>query len=296
MVPIPGGVLQMGSEAFYPEERPVHEIAVGPFAIDRHPVTHAQFAEFVAATGYVTMAERPLDPADFPGAPLDVLVPGGLVFTPPPGPVRLDDWTQWWAYVPGASWRTPSGPDVDLGPIDDHPVTQVAFEDASAYAEWRGVRLPTEAEWELAARGGLVGAEFAWGDDPYPDGEQVANTWQGSFPWENTALDGFVGTSPVGTFPPNGHGLYDVAGNVWEWTTDWWQDRHDPEPVRACCGPTVDRRAGSIAPGETQPRRVIKGGSHLCAPNYCLRFRPAARSPEAVDTATCHIGFRCARD
>jgi len=296
MAPIPGGVLQMGSEAFYPEERPVHEVAVEPFAIDRHQVTHAQFAEFVAATGYVTVAERPLDPADFPGAPLDLLVPGGLVFTAPPGPVPLDDWTQWWAYVPGASWRAPYGPGADLGPLDDHPVTQVAFEDAEAYATWRGVRLPTEAEWELAARGGLVGAEFAWGDEPHPGGRQLANTWQGSFPWENTALDGFVGTSPVGTFPPNGFGLFDVAGNVWEWTTDWWRDRHGPEPERPCCGPAVDRRAGSVAPGETQPRRVIKGGSHLCAPNYCLRFRPAARSPEAVDTATCHLGFRCAAD
>ena len=296
MVPIPGGTLRMGSEAFYPEERPIHDVAVGAFAIDRHQVTHREFAAFVAATGYITVAERPLDPAEFPGAPPDLLVPGGLVFVAPPGPVRLDDWTQWWAYVPGASWRAPYGPGADLGPLDDHPVTQVAFEDAEAYATWRGVRLPTEAEWELAARGGLVGAEFAWGDEPYPDGRQLANTWQGSFPWENTALDGFVATAPVGSFPPNGHGLYDTAGNVWEWTTDWWTERHEVETTRPCCGPTIDRRAASVAPGEQQPRRVIKGGSHLCAPNYCLRFRPAARSPEAVDTSTCHIGFRCAAD
>jgi formylglycine-generating enzyme required for sulfatase activity len=293
MVLIPGGELLMGSERFYPEERPVHPVEVEPFSIDRTQVTHAQFAEFVDATGYVTVAERPLDPADFPGAPLEVLVPGGLVFVPPPGPVSLDDWTQWWAYVPGASWRSPYGPDAELGRLDDHPVTQVAFEDAEAYATWRGARLPTEAEWELAARGGVVGAEFAWGDEPYPEGQQLANTFQGSFPWENTALDGFTGTSPVGSFPANGFGLHDMAGNVWEWTTDWWTDRHE-EPSRPCCGPTVDRRAGSVAPGETFPRRVIKGGSHLCSPDYCLRFRPAARSPESIDTATCHLGFRCA--
>ena len=293
MVPIPGGELLMGSERFYPEERPIHPVAVAPFSIDRHPVTHAAFAEFVDATGYVTVAERPLDPAHFPGAPPDALVPGGLVFVPPPGPVSLHDWTRWWAYIPGASWRAPYGPDADLGPLDDHPVTQVAFEDAEAFAAWRGVRLPTEAEWELAARGGLVGAEFAWGDEPYPDGRQLANTFQGSFPWQNTALDGFVATSPVGSFPPNGHGLFDVAGNVWEWTTDWWTDRH-VEPDRPCCGPGADRRAGSVAPGEVLPRRVIKGGSHLCSPDYCLRFRPAARSPESVDTSTCHLGFRCA--
>ena len=294
MVPIPGGELRMGSEAFYPEERPVHVVAVEPFAIDRDQVTHGRFAEFVAATGYVTVAERPLDPADYPGAPADLLVPGGLVFVPPPGPVALDDWTRWWAYVPGASWRAPYGPGADLGPLEDHPVTQVAFEDAEAYAAWRGVRLPTEAEWELAARGGLVGAEFSWGDEPYPDGRQLANTWQGSFPWENTELDGFAATAPVGSFPPNGFGLHDMAGNVWEWTTDWWADRHEVDAARPCCAPSVDRRAASVAPGEVHPRRVIKGGSHLCSPNYCLRFRPAARSPEAVDTATCHLGFRCA--
>ena len=213
MVPIPGGELLMGSERFYPEERPIHPVAVAPFSIDRHPVTHAAFAEFVAATGYVTVAERPLDPAHFPGAPPDALVPGGLVFIPPPGPVSLNDWTRWWAYVPGASWRAPYGPDADLGPLEDHPVTQVAFEDTEAFAAWRGVRLPTEAEWELAARGGLVGAEFAWGDEPYPDGRQLANTFQGSFPWRNSALDGFVATSPVGSFPPNGHGLHNATGN-----------------------------------------------------------------------------------
>jgi formylglycine-generating enzyme required for sulfatase activity len=293
MVPIPGGELRMGSERYYPEERPIHRVEVAPFSLDRHPVTHARFAEFVAATGYRTVAERPLDPADFPGAPREALVPGGLVFVATPGPVRLDDWTQWWAYVPGASWRQPYGPEVDLGPLDDHPVTQVAYEDAEAYATWRGARLPTEAEWELAARGGLVGAEFAWGDEPYPEGRQMANTWQGAFPWQNTALDGFVATSPVGSFEPNGLGLLDVAGNVWEWTSDWWTDAH-VEPERPCCGPGVDRRRASVAPGERLPRRVIKGGSHLCSPDYCLRFRPAARTPEAIDTATCHLGFRCA--
>ncbi|WP_426575046.1 formylglycine-generating enzyme family protein [Aquihabitans sp. McL0605] len=296
MVEIAGRTFAMGSERFYPEERPIHDETVDGFWIDRHLVTNAQFAAFTAATGYVTVAERPLDPAMFPGAPAELLVPGGLVFDPPPGPVPLDDFTRWWAYVPGSSWRTPFGPRSSTDGRGDHPVVQVAFEDAEAYAAWRGARLPTEAEWELAARGGLDGAEFCWGDEPYPGGRQLANSWQGSFPWENTNLDGYLATSPVGAFPANGLGLFDMAGNVWEWTTDWWADQHGA--VHSCCGPTVDRGdpEASKAPGELQPRRVIKGGSHLCSPNYCLRFRPAARQPEAIDTATCHLGFRCVTD
>ena len=286
----------MGSTRFYPEERPVHPETVGPFLIDRHLVTNDRFAEFVAATGYVTVAERPLDPALYPGALPELLHPGGLVFDPPSGPVPLHDYSQWWAYVPGASWRTPLGPDSSIQDLGDHPVVQVAFEDAEAYATWRGARLPTEAEWECAARGGLDGAEFAWGDEPYPGDVQMANSFQGAFPWKNTAIDGYASTSPVGAFPANGFGLLDMAGNVWEWTTDWWADGH--QPTTSCCGPTVDRGdpAASTAPGEHLPRRVIKGGSHLCSPDYCFRFRPSARQPESIDTATCHLGFRCVTD
>jgi len=297
MALIEGGSFTMGSADFYPEERPVHTATIETFWLDRRAVTNAEFAAFVAATGYVTYAERPLDPAHYPGADPDLLHPGALVFQPTRGPVPLHDFTQWWAYVPGASWRSPRGPGTDLAGLDDHPVVQVAFEDAEAYAAWRGARLPSEAEWERAARGGLEGASYCWGDEPYPGGRQLANTWQGEFPWQNLELDGYATTAPVGSFPPNGYGLFDMAGNVWEWTTDWWQAQHTA--VHACCGPDVGRGAptdgsGTAAPGEVFGRRVIKGGSHLCAPNFCLRFRPAARQPEAIDTATCHLGFRCA--
>ena len=295
----------MGSDQFYPEERPRRRARVEAFRLMAHPVTNDEFAAFIDATGYVTIAERPLDPADYPDADPTLLHPGGVVFHRPSGPVSLDDPSQWWAYVPGASWRQPSGPGSDLSGLGRHPVVQVSFPDAEAYAAWRGLRLPTEVEWEWAARGGLVEAEYAWGSEPYPDGRQVANTWQGRFPWEDLALDGWSGTSPVGTFPPNGYGLFDVAGNVWEWTTDWWTEDHRSEQGDgACCGGALDRASdggsdlerSSAAPGERYGRRVIKGGSHLCAPSYCHRFRPAARQPEAVDTSTCHIGFRCAAD
>jgi formylglycine-generating enzyme required for sulfatase activity len=234
------------------------------------------------------VAERPLEAADYPDALPELLVPGGLVFQPTAGPVPLDDYTRWWAYVPGASWRRPRAEPIDLSAVADHPVVQVALEDAEAFAGWRGARLPTEAEWELAARGGLEGADYCWGDEPYPDGRQLANTWQGEFPWQDLGLDGYRSTSPVGSFPPNGFGLLDMAGNVWEWTADRWQPDH--RSVHGCCAPRAVRGLSE----ERIPRNVIKGGSHLCAPNYCLRFRPAARQPEAVDTATCHLGFRCA--
>jgi formylglycine-generating enzyme len=298
LVHIPGRKFLIGSDRFYPEERPVHEVEVDEFWIERHLVTNAQFACFVGETRYVTLAERPLDPQDYPGAPRELLKPGGLVFRPPDRPVPLDDATQWWAYVPGANWRHPRGPETDLEGLSDHPVVQVSYEDAEAYGAWRGARMPTEAEWEMAARGGLDAAIYSWGDERQPEGRQMANTWQGEFPRQNLALDGYEGTSPVGAFPANGYGLADMAGNVWEWTADWWQDRN--RSTAPCCSPNSrGRRSGnaeqdSASPGERFGRKVIKGGSHLCAPNYCLRFRPSARQPEALDTTTCHIGFRCA--
>ncbi len=237
-------------------------------------------------------------PADFPDADPDLLVPGSLVFVAPPGPVPLDDVRNWWAWTPGADWRHPDGPGSNLAGRDRHPVTHVAYADAEAYAAWAAKTLPTEAEWELAARGGLDGAVFPWGDEFAPKGRLMANTWQGRFPWENTGDDGFIGTSPVKSFAPNGYGLYDVAGNVWEWTCDFFTPQHHAAD-RPCCAPRnprVDRAEQSYAvgaPGAHLPRKVIKGGSHLCAPNYCLRYRPAARQAETVDTSTSHLGFRC---
>lgn len=308
-VRLEGGTFRMGSDAFYPEEGPVHEAWTGPFEIARHAVTNREFAEFVAATGYVTVAERPLDPADFPGAELASLEPGSLVFTPTEGPVDLRDWRQWWRWVPGASWRHPRGPGSDLEGRDDHPVVHVAFEDASAYAEWAGARLPTEVEWEFAARGGLDGATFAWGEEPN-DGTR-ANSWQGRFPYRNDGASGWVYTAPVGSFPPNGYGLHEMTGNTWEWTSTVWNDRH---PVDEHCAPGSAHHGrhghdghgghdgdhgghgGSGAATPVASSRVVKGGSHLCAPEYCLRYRPAARSAQTEDSATTHIGFRLARD
>jgi len=283
MVELPGGTFRMGSGDFYPEERPIRDATVGSFWIDRHPVTVAGFRRFVKATGHVTWAERPPEAADYPDADPDLLVPGSLVFRKAGGPVDLEDYTNWWAWTPGADWRHPEGPGSNVGGREYHPVTHIAYADAVAYADWAGKSLPTEAEWEYAARGGLVGATFTWGDEFAPKGRMMANTWQGEFPWQNLLTDGYEGTSPVGTYPPNGYGLSDMAGNVWEWTQDWFTT---PSAGRPCCGP---QRAAD----ERFPRRVIKGGSHLCAPNYCLRYRPAARQGEAVDTSTSHIGFRC---
>ncbi|HET9005982.1 MAG TPA: SUMF1/EgtB/PvdO family nonheme iron enzyme, partial [Actinomycetes bacterium] len=253
------------------------------------PVTNAQFRRFVKATGYVTVAEQAPDPADYPDADPALLVPGGLVFQPSAGPVDLSNWRSWWAWVPGASWRSPEGPGSTLHGRDLHPVVQVCYADALAYAAWAGKALPTEAEWEYAARGGLEGKVFAWGDEFAPKGRQMANTWQGEFPWQNLLLDRYERTSPVGSFPPNGFGLVDMAGNVWEWTSDLFTPDHSDE---GCCAPH-NPQVTSPALAEAIPRRVIKGGSHLCAPSYCLRYRPAARQGEAIDTATTHIGFRC---
>jgi formylglycine-generating enzyme len=282
---IPGGTLLMGSDDFYPEERPVRRVAVDSFWIDSKAVTAAQFRRFVRETSYVTVAERQLDPDQYPDADPELLVPGSLVFRKAPGPTPLTDIRNWWEYVPGACWNRPGGPGTTINGRDHHPVVQLAFEDADAYAAWAGKELPTEAEWEYAARGGLDGAAFAWGDEHFPGGKPAANTWQGRFPWENLKLDGHEGTSPVGSFAPNGFGLYDMTGNVWEWTTDFFAATGNGDE-RACCAPPV-------VAGERFPRRVIKGGSYLCAPNYCLRYRPAARQGEAVDTSTGHIGFRC---
>jgi formylglycine-generating enzyme required for sulfatase activity len=262
-------------------------------------VTVNQFKEFVAQTGYVTVAERPLDADDYPEADPDLLVPGSLVFHMTNGPVSLDDYRNWWSYVPGAQWRRPQGPGSNTRGRRDHPVVHIAWEDAEAYAHWAGKELPTEAEWEFAARGGLEGATFAWGNEHFPDGKAMANSWQGEFPWQNLELDGFAGTSPVGSFPPNGYGLYDMTGNVWEWTSDWYSPTH-PEAVEdACCAPSNPRVTSPEdsfnygQPGQHIPRRVIKGGSHLCAPNYCLRYRPAARQPQMIETSMSHLGFRC---
>jgi formylglycine-generating enzyme len=279
------GRFAMGSEDFYPEERPVHDVDVDGFWIDERLVTVREFRRFVKDTGYVTVAERPLDPAQYPDADPALLVPGSLVFQPTRGPVDLRDYRNWWRYVPGACWHRPEGPGSDTYTRGRHPVTHVAYEDAAAYATWAAKALPTEAEWERAARGGLERAVYAWGDEPFPGGTPMANTWQGEFPWQNTLDDGYAGTSPVGSFPQNGFGLNDVCGNVWEWTTDWFTTDHDQPTPSPCCGP--QRVDGEI------PRRVIKGGSHLCAPSYCLRYRPAARQGEAIDTSTSHIGFRC---
>jgi formylglycine-generating enzyme len=296
---IPGGEFLMGSNDFYPEERPVHEIGVDGFWMDEHPVTVAEFRRFVNATGYVTWAERVPDPADYPEADPELLVPGSLVFRRTSGPVNLDDYRNWWSWTPGAQWRHPEGPASTLHGRERHPVTHVGYEDAEAYAEWAGKELPTEAEWEFAARGGLEGKVFVWGDEFAPKGKMMANTWQGEFPWQNLELDGFAGTSPVKTFPPNGYGLYDMAGNVWEWTSDFFTPAHANGEEHPCCAPrnprvtSPDQSYGGDEPGAHIPRRVTKGGSHLCAPNYCLRYRPAARQGEAVDTSTAHIGFRC---
>jgi formylglycine-generating enzyme len=289
MVLVRGGRFRMGGAEFYPEERPVHDADVDGFWVDDHPVTNAEFRRFVKATGYMTVAERPPDPADFPGASEADLVPGSLVFVGSTGPIPLDDWTRWWAWVPGADWRHPEGPESTLHGREQHPVVHIGYEDASAYATWAGRMLPTEEQWEYAARGGLDSATYAWGNEFMPRGRIMANTWHGRFPWENLRPHGFDRTCPVKRFPPNGYGLYDVAGNVWEWTSTAWAADHTvavSAPVHACCAPVHEQV-------NENDRRVIKGGSHLCAPSYCHRYRPAARQGHAVRSTTSHLGFRC---
>jgi formylglycine-generating enzyme len=302
MVWVPGGDFLMGSEDFYPEERPVHTAHVDGFWMDQHPVTVAEFRRFVKATGHVTVAETAPEAVDFPDAGADQLVPGSLVFTPPGQRVSLDDYRAWWSWLPGAQWRHPEGPGSSLHGRELHPVTHVAYADTLAYASWAGKELPTEAEWEFAARGGLEGAVYTWGDEVTPRGRQMANTWQGDFPVHNDLSDGYERTSPVGAFPPNGYGLVDMTGNVWEWTCQDYTSSHAATPstpeaaADGCCAPrrTSDPDAASHAGSEVgSSLKVIKGGSHLCAPNYCLRYRPAARQSQTLDTSTSHLGFRC---
>jgi formylglycine-generating enzyme required for sulfatase activity len=300
MVWIPGGTFRMGSDKHYPEERPAYRVTVDGFWIDRSPVTNARFARFVEATGYRTTAEMLPEAADYPDALPELLHAGSLVFVQPAGPVDRRDVRNWWNYVAGADWRHPRGPGSSLDGLEHHPVVHVTFVDAEAFARWEEKELPAEAEWEFAARGGLVDAPYAWGDDFRPGDRHMANTWQGEFPWDHTCADGYERTSPVGAFPPNGYGLHDMIGNVWEWTTDWYHPRHPREEIKACCiprNPRGPRKEASYDPDEPSskpiPRKVLKGGSHLCAPNYCRRYRPAARFPQPVDTSSSHVGFRC---
>jgi sulfatase modifying factor 1 len=294
---IAGGTFLMGSDEHYPEEAPAHRVTVGGFWVDRHAVTNAEFELFVRKTGYVTLAERPPDPAEYPDARPDLLVPASAVFRLTPHRVDLRDQYNWWIYMPGADWRHPQGPGTSISTRPDHPVVHVAWQDVQAYARWVGKQLPSEAEWEFAARGGLEGATYAWGEDLNPGGRWMANTWQGEFPMYNTAEDGYEGTAPVGCYPPNAYGLYDMIGNVWEWTTDWYQ-AHE-QSSHPCCtldnprGGDRDRSYDPQTPDVRIPRKVMKGGSHLCAPNYCQRYRPAARMPQSIDTTTSHLGFRC---
>jgi formylglycine-generating enzyme required for sulfatase activity len=299
MVWVPPGTYRMGSDSHYPEEAPAHRVSVDGFWMDHTPVTNRQFREFVSQTGHVTFAEKAPDPKDYPGALPEMLYAGSLVFVPRRQRVDLGDWSQWWTYMKGADWRHPEGPTTGIRGLDDHPVVHVAYTDALAYARWSGKDLPTEAEWEFAARGGLDGAEFAWGDELTPGGKRMANIWRGEFPREPLGRRRVPRTSAVGSFPANGYGLSDMIGNVWEWTGDWFAPKHEPDAPKACCIPENPRggpEAASYDPCQPNikiPRKVLKGGSHLCAPNYCRRYRPAARHAQPVDTSTSHVGFRC---
>lgn len=285
----------MGSENHYPEEAPARDVTVAGFWIDQAPVTNRDFRAFVEATGWITQAEIAPRGEDYPGADPSMLTASSLVFTPSDGPVDLRNIANWWRFLPGAQWRNPYGPDSSIEGLDDHPVVHVAWNDVVAYAEWAGADLPTEAEWELAARGGLEDAEFAWGEEFAPGGQQMANTWQGEFPYRNTAEDGWIRTSPVGAYPANGYGLVDMVGNTWEWTKDWWSSASAEAPKSCCAASRPLAEAASIDPRDPAriTRKVLKGGSHLCAPSYCRRYRPAARHAQPIDTSTSHVGFRC---
>jgi formylglycine-generating enzyme required for sulfatase activity len=297
MCRLQGGVFRMGSDRHYPEERPSRNVRVSAFWIDVSPVTNREFASFVDATGYRTLAERPLNADDYKGIAITDTRAGSLVFQRTAGPVPLSNPSLWWAFCVGADWQHPTGPESSIEGHLDHPVVHVAHGDALSFAEWAGKSLPTEAEWEFAARGGLDGADYSWGNELNPNGAILANYWRGRFPWTNAREDGEYRTSPVKTFPPNGYGLFDMIGNVWEWTNDWWANAAAlPSP---CCIP-IDPVGGTVQ-GSCDPamrgiqigRKVIKGGSHLCAPSYCQRYRPAARAAQMIDSSTSHIGFRC---
>ena len=296
MVFIPGGTFVMGSDKHYREEAPAHTVTVNAFWIDKYAVTNEQFGRFVNETSYVTVAERPPRAEDYPGAKPEMLRAASVVFQKPSRPVDLRNHYNWWTYVPGADWQHPEGPHTSIKNRSQHPVVHLAYEDAEAYAKWIGKDLPNEGEWEFAARGGLDGAPYAWGEEFTPNGTHMANTWQGEFPWQNLVVDGYEGTAPVGQFPPNGYGLYDMIGNVWEWTVDWYGPHHQAQ--KSCCGGAVakggnrDESYDPAMPDIKIPRRVIKGGSFLCAPNYCRRYRPAARMAQPIDTSTCHVGMR----
>ncbi len=282
-----GGTFTMGESSYYPEEGPLLEVTVDGFWMDQYEVTNAQFARFVEATGYVTEAEKKPDPALFPGIPEEKLMPGSVVFIMPTDLRRGGNITQWWQFVPGANWRKPYGPGSDIHDSEHHPVIHVSYADAAAYAQWAGRQLPTEAEWEYAARGGLEQQPYTWGSELKPADSWQANIWQGTFPLTNSGEDGYQGTAPVGCYPPNHYGLHDMAGNVWEWVADWYYSRHNPAEQ------TISTYPAGLDPRQPgTPVKVIKGGSYLCAENYCLRYRPAARQPQESTLAAAHIGFR----
>src|SRR5271155_2241570 len=302
---IPGGEFSMG--AVDPpdmddvgmkatlDSRPVHRVYVDGFLMDKTDVTNAEFAKFVKATGYITVAERKPRAEDFPGAPPENLVAGSVVFSPPDHPVSLDDHFQWWSYVHGANWRHPLGPQSNIKGKDNYPVVQVAYEDALAYAKWARKRLPTEAEWEFAARGGQAGKPFVWGDDFRPHGKWMANTHQGHFPDKDTGADGFVGIGPVAKFPANGYGLYDMAGNVWQWTTDWYRPDYYKQLV-AAGGVARNPQGPDSAYDPAEPghaKKTQRGGSFLCTDQYCSRYMVGTRGKGDIDTGTNHLGFRC---
>ena len=292
---IPGGTFWMGCEnCAMPDALPLHLVAVDGFWMDRAPVTNAEFERFVKATAYVTVAERPLDPKDFPGVPRDKLVPGSAIFVPTSTPVPLDNPLQWWRYTPGANWKHPEGPGSTLKAREDHPVVHVAFEDAVAYAKWAGKRLPTEAEFEFAARGGLDRQKYPWGNEMNPGGKAAANTWQGQFPAKDLAEDGYVGTSPVTAFPPNGFSLYDMGGNVWQWCADWYRPDAYAAPAQT---PAVVRNpqgpADSFDPQEPgAAKRVTRGGSYLCTEQYCARYLVGSRGKSEISSGSSNLGFR----